>query len=166
MSVCPGTDGRGGCAGPPGEWGDGEMDLIEPMAELDDGLMRVTMRSDVGFLVVNMPSMRERQAVLVQRRLHGLSERCAGRVAIGLAAVTDMNSAFINAIIEVSQRCESMGGRLVVFGLNKQLRKLFRVTGLDRTLAVEADCTKAIKAINRGRSRWSLSGARASKDAA
>jgi anti-anti-sigma factor len=66
-----------------------------------------------------------------------------------------MTSAAINALIEVSSACRGVGGRLVIFGLQRPLRKVFADTGLDRILTVAADADAALRLFN-PRPRWSL----------
>lgn len=126
------------------------MDLLaEAALEADRGPTRVTIRSGVTFLVVQSNTVREHLASLVDQQLKGIEERTGGRVALCLTEVDDMNSSFINVLIESDRRCRERGGRLVIFGLNAELRRLFRDTRLDRKLTVCADCTRALRRLQR-----------------
>lgn len=126
------------------------MDLLsEPAAQADRGPTRVTIRSGVTFLVVQTNAVREHLAALIDQQLKSLVAHTGGRVALCLSEVDDMNSAFINVLIEADRRFREAGGRLVLFGLNAELTRLFRDTGLDKRLCVSADCNRALKRIKR-----------------
>jgi anti-anti-sigma factor len=130
------------------------MDLVlEPEGKADQGLTRVTVRGGVTFLVVQSNSIREHQSGVVDRELRGLEGQTAGRVAMCLSEVDDMCSAFINTLIESDHRCRQMGGKLVVFGLNHELQRLFRTTGLHKRLNVVRDCNQALRRLQAGDSR-------------
>ncbi|MFM9995429.1 MAG: STAS domain-containing protein [Phycisphaerales bacterium] len=126
------------------------MDLLsESAAEADRGPTRVTVRSGVTFLVVQTNAVREHLAAIIDQQLKGMEGHTGGRVALCLSEVDDMNSAFINVLIEADRRFRERGGRLVLFGLNPELSRLFRDTGLDKRLSVSADCNRAVKRIKR-----------------
>jgi anti-anti-sigma factor len=121
--------------------------------EGERGLTRVTVRSGVTFLVVQTNSIREHQATLIDRELQVLEEQTGGRVALCLSQVDDMCSAFINVLIQTDHRCGRRSGLLVVFGLNHELERLFRTTGLSRRLVVARDCNHALRKLRNSEPR-------------
>ncbi len=126
------------------------MDLVlETAAPAERGLTRVTVRAGVTFMVIQAASLREHQAGVIEKQLRELEEQTSGRMALCLSDVEDMSSAFINVLIESDVRCREMGGRLVLFGLNHELGRLFRTTGLHKRLCVVRDCNQALRRVQR-----------------
>ena len=133
------------------------MSILATPKTYDDSFVSVTATTHVAVASIALPSVRERQATIMRERLAELAGQCHGRLAVGFTEVTDMTSAAINALIEVSGVCRSLGGRLVIFGLDTPLRTVFRSTGLDKLLTVAADADAALRLFN-PRPRWSLFG--------
>lgn len=122
------------------------MDLLQEAAGLGQpALTRISVRSGVTFVVVQAASVRERQAQLVADDLNRAADAGGGRVAVCLSDVTDLCTALINVLLSAEEHCRALGGRLVVFGLSRELSDLFRSTGLDKRITLARDCTHAIK---------------------
>lgn len=66
------------------------------------------------------------------------------RVVLDLRAVEFLDSTMLNAVIDLDRRSRRSGGRLVVVRPAPRVWRVFRVTGLDRRLASEADLKAAI----------------------
>lgn len=133
------------------------MSILATPKTYDDSFVSVAATTHVAVVSIELPSLRERQAVIMEERLMELAGQCQGRLAVGFSQVTDMTSAAINALIAVSSACRGAGGRLVIFGLDRPLRKVFASTGLDKLLTVAADADAALRLFN-PRPRWSLFG--------
>jgi anti-anti-sigma factor len=131
------------------------MSLLAKMKTYDDSFVTVAATTHVAVASIDLPSVRERQAAIMRERLGELLRQCRGRLAVGFVPVEDMTSACINALIEVSNDCRRSGGRLVIFGLQPPLRKVFASTGLDRILTVTPDAESALRLFE-PRSRWSI----------
>lgn len=122
------------------------MDLLQEAAALGKpALTRISVRSGVTFVVIQAASVRERQAQLVAEDLHRAADAGGGRVAVCLSDVTDLCTALINVLMTAAHRCRAMGGRLVVFGLSRELVDLFRSTGLDKRITLARDCAHALR---------------------
>ena len=129
---------------------------MSQVAELanDQGFVLVDTVDGVAVAGIGLPSLRERQAVMMLDKLRQVAGRHGGRLAVSLTEVIDLNSACINALVEVHRHCRELGGQIVVFGLRPQLRKLFHTTGIDKILPVADDCEQAVKVFARA-GRWS-----------
>jgi|GEM_PF-2168132 len=75
-------------------------------------------------------SVREHQAAVMRDQLRQLARRNGGRLAIGLARVTGLPSSLICDLMWVRERCERLGGRLVLFGTPPNVVAQLRTLGL------------------------------------
>lgn len=133
------------------------MSLLAQPQTFDDSFVTVSATASVAVATIELPAVRERQAMIMQHRLVELAEQSRGRLAVGFTQVGDMTSACINALIEVNRHCRRLGGKLVIFGLTRALVRLFASTGLDRVLTVAPDTDAALRAFApQNRARWSL----------
>ena len=57
------------------------------------------------------------------------SRRCAGRVLLDASAIAFVDSAGLEALLDVSERLNQAGRSLKVCGANTTLRNVFRLTG-------------------------------------
>lgn len=144
----------------------------QPAAVADEsGLITVSAMNSVALAFVGMSEIRERQAEILQERLRVIADRAGGKVAVSLSEVAIMTSAGINALVAAGTHCEGLGGRLAVFAASKELRKMFKVTKLDRKLVVADTAHEAVRSFGghspvRGFLQAALSWARSERDAA
>lgn len=138
--------------------------MSQPM-NIPDGAesacISVTMTERCAIVGVAMPSIRDRQAQILQDRLIGVADHAEGRVAVSMEEVVDVTSACINTLVVVSQRCAAMDGKLVIFGLSRELERLFKITRLDKLLTVARgrdDATAHFDAQRQGAGLWSKRG--------
>lgn len=99
-------------------------------------------------LFINVAAVRERQASILRDRLASLLAQGRTRIAVGVEPVSDLCSAALAAIVEASRACSLAGGSLALFGPSKDLRRLFRVTGLDDVVIVRRDRREALRALD------------------
>ncbi len=100
-------------------------------------------------LFINVAAVRERQASILRDRLASLLAQGRTRIAVGVEPVSDLCSAALAAIVEASRACSlAAGGSLALFGPSKDLRRLFRVTGLDDVVIVRRDRREALRALD------------------
>jgi anti-anti-sigma factor len=135
----------------------------------EEGLLTVRGMRSAALVFITSPAVHEHQAELIRARLLALADRTKGRVALSLENVTDMTSAGINALVAVHNRCRDLGGSLAVFGLSKEVRKMLRVTRLERTIVITETAHEAVTAITRPRRTgfWAaFAWAKSEKDAA
>jgi anti-anti-sigma factor len=164
--VAPGAESAGGA----GELRAAGFSGVTGPSGVDDGLITVRGMESVALAFVSIPSLREHQAGMLQERLMGVAERARGRLAVSMADVGDMTSAGINALVAVNARCRELGGHLSLFGVGRELRKLLKVTKLERAIVVVETAHEAVRSFGspprRGFFRLALSWARQEKDAA
>jgi anti-anti-sigma factor len=83
----------------------------------------------------------------VADRLHGaLAAASAERVLIDLEPCEFIDSSGIAVILRANQLAGKRGARVLVHGAGKQVRRIFLVTGLERTGIVFADRAEALAA--------------------
>lgn len=104
--------------------------------QLPDTMFTLSRIGDAAIISITTPSIQEPQAKVLGKYLRQLSGEVSGQVVLEVAGIGKFNCAWINAMIEVSRFCESLGGRLFVLGLPKREMGLLRSTGLDRHLAL------------------------------
>ena len=137
---------------------------------MDDGLITVRGMDSVALAFLGMSYVREHQAAMIQDRLLGLADRAKGRLAVSMSEVTDMTSAGINMLVAVNGRCRDLGGHLALFALDSQVRKMIKVTKLDRAIVIVQTAHEAVRSFEsppkRGLLQLAMSWARQDKDAA
>jgi anti-anti-sigma factor len=150
-----------------------ESTPIPPLAPTpqpgEEGLLTVRGMDSAALVFITAPAVHEHQAELIRVRLIALAERTKGRIALSLENVTDMTSAGVNALVAVHTRCRDLGGGLAVFGLSREVRKMLRVTRLDRTIVIAETAHEAVKATSappKGGFWSAFTWARPEKDAA
>lgn len=137
-------------------------------AASDEGLLTVRGMDSAALVFITAPAVHEHQATIIQTRLIALADRTRGRIALSLADVIDMTSAGINALVTVNTKCKDLGGALALFGLSREIRKMLRVTRLDRAVIIAETAHEAVKSLDRPRRGFwgAFSWARSDKDAA
>ena len=137
---------------------------------VDDGLITVRGMDSVALAFLGMSTIRQHQATIMQERLLGLADRTKGRLAVSMSEVTDMTSAGINALVAVNARCRELGGHLALFALDREVRKMIKVTKLDRAIVIVQTAHEAVRSFEcppkRGLLQLAMSWARQEKDAA
>lgn len=137
----------------------------------EDGLITVTPMESVALAFIAMTTVRERQAEIIQEKLLAVAESAKGKLAVSLAEVAVMTSAGVNALVAVHACCERFGGHLALFALSRDLRKLLKVTKLDRKLVIAENAGEAVRSFagpspRKGFLRNAFSWGRHDKDAA
>lgn len=116
---------------------------------LEDGsLVTVSIVNGVTIVKISCPSVRQRQVVILEECLFEVADTSGGQLAVCLSGVAEFSSALINALIAVDRHCASMGGKLVIYGLTRQVRRLLRTTHLDKTLCIADSSEDALAAFD------------------
>lgn len=119
------------------------------VAPADDGLITVSGMDNVALIFLATTGIREHQADMVQRRLKSVADRSHGRVAVSLSEITAINSSGINALVAVHTHCISLGGHLALFAMSEEVRKVFRVTKLDRKMILAGNAHEAVRSFTK-----------------
>lgn len=114
----------------------------------DQALFTVSPAEQAAVVSVACSCIHQHQAELLRNRLIGVADRAGGRLAVCLEDVVDASSACINALIAVHTHCAAMGGKLVLFGLSDEIHQMFRVTKVNRTIAVADDARDALDSMD------------------
>ena len=135
----------------------------------DDGLISVSGMDNVALVFLAVSGIREHQVDMVQRRLIGVADRCHGKLAVSLSELTALNSAGINALVAVHVHCVSLGGHLALFAMSEDVRRVFKVTKLDKKMILAGNAHEAVRSYTKpkkGFFRGALTWARQERDAA
>lgn len=96
---------------------------------------------------VTCPVIAEREGRVVVSEAMASGRGTSGKVALDLSSVNMISSSGLGALITISKESKELGGGLVLFGLNKDLEKLIKLTKLDRLFGMKLDQAAAIKAL-------------------
>ena len=139
-------------------------------AGMDDGVITVRGMDSVALVFLGIKIIREHQATMVQERLTTLADRTKGRIAVSMSDVASMSSAGINSLVAVHTRCRDLGGHLALFALGRELKKMIKVTKLDRAMVIVDTAHEAVRSFEAPPKRrlfqLAMSWARQEKDAA
>jgi anti-anti-sigma factor len=135
----------------------------------DDGLITVSGMENVALVFIAVSGIREHQADMVQRRLTAVADRCHGRVAVSLSELVSLNSSGINALVAVHTHCVSLGGHLALFAMSEDVRRVFKVTKLDKKMVLAGNAHEAVQSFTKPKKsflRGAFSWAKQDRDAA
>ena len=93
----------------------------------DDAGITVTVRGELDVLT----------APFLWERLEPLLQNPGRRIVLDLGAVRFIDSMGLGVIVRAQSRLRQAHGQLVVRSVREQARKVFEMTGLDRTLSLE-----------------------------
>lgn len=105
---------------------------------LSQAMMTVEQVGEMAVVHVLCPAIRERQAAALADQLFLIAERSRGKVMLDLSNVAAFSCAWINVLLEVSKRCRSRGGGLVLTGLRTPAAQTLRQLGLERQFTIAA----------------------------
>jgi anti-anti-sigma factor len=145
------------------------VDPSTPQKVGDDGLITVSGMDNVALIFLAMSGIREHHADMVQRRLITVADRSHGKLAVSLSEVAALNSSGINALVAVHTHCASLGGHLALFALSPEVRKVFKVTKLDRKMILADNVHEAVQSFTKPKKsflRGAFTWARQDRDAA
>ena len=96
---------------------------------------------------VLVSSIREHEAASLEPLLLRAADQCRGHLALNLAQVSSFSCAWINALLALTRRCESLGGQLAIFGLSLHAESFLRSTGLHKQLHLYRGRDNALAAV-------------------
>jgi anti-anti-sigma factor len=105
---------------------------------LSQAMMTVEQVGEMAVIHIECPAVRERQAAALADQLYLIAERSRGKVMLDLGKVAAFSCAWINVLLEVSKRCRSRGGGLVLTGLCSPAAHTLRQMGLERQFTIAA----------------------------
>ena len=87
---------------------------------------------------VTCPAVGQRESQVLEQELRAAVGPVKGRAALDMSSVTVLGSMGLGVLVTITKVCKDAGGRLVIFGLSKDLTELVRLTKLDRFLSIAA----------------------------
>lgn len=118
-----------------------------PQSLVEDSLVWCTEEDGVTVASVGCQTIREWQAAMIRQRLDRVVGQSGGRVALSLAGVTGVQSGFFRDLIQLTDKCAAMGGRMVIYGLAPELDSVVRAAGFDAKLTVAESREEAVDGI-------------------
>lgn len=109
----------------------------------------LSMSTEPGAAVarIECPSVAQRETPILQTELLDAAQRSGWRIAVDLSNVTILTSVGIGLFVTLHKKCHENKGRLALFGLNKDILDLLKLTRLDKLLSISRDRDAALKAI-------------------
>lgn len=126
------------------------MGELLPQSLIEDSLLCCQVEDGVMVASIGCQSVREWQGTMIRPRLESALSRSEWKVALGLAGVTGISSAFIRDLMQLTDRAAAARGRLVLFGVAPEIASLFHVAGFDAKLLIAETREEAIDAIQSG----------------
>lgn len=109
-------------------------------------MLLVETVKDVAVVTINTSSVVDATLVeSIRADLMQLVEKQAKRrMVIDLTKVQHLSSAALGMLMPLQKAVEKQRGMLVLCGMNKQLRKVFKLTGLTKLFKIQPDERKAL----------------------
>lgn len=86
-------------------------------------------------------------AEIIGNRMLEVAHHNEGRVVVRLDLVSSFGSAWINRLIQLSDHCEGLGGKLVLTGVAPEAMRMLISTGLAKRLCFADDVKAAVDSV-------------------
>lgn len=116
------------------------MEFRISSAELGRGVQIVSLGGEVD--VHTAPRLDE--------ELAGAIETGARRLVVDLAGTSFVDSTVVGVLLRAQQRLDDMDGRLVLVSDDPRILRVFEITGLDSSFAIERSLTETISRLSNG----------------
>jgi len=89
----------------------------------------------------------EREGPILVTELSRAAQSRSHRLILDLTEVYMISSAGIGSLVQLHRACAADNGKLVLFGLNKELLELLRIARLDRMFTIAKSREAAVEAV-------------------
>jgi anti-anti-sigma factor len=111
----------------------------------NDTVFSFSRQGDAAVVTLACPAVREWQASVLAKYLSDVIENNRGRtVIVDVAGIGQFSCAWLNTLIELTDRVERMGGKLLIAGMPRDSRRLLKSTGLARRLHLTGSTSEAL----------------------
>lgn len=83
----------------------------------------------------------------LKAELMGLAEKGLKYLVVGAEALEQIDSSGLNVFVHVLKRIRPIGGKVVFYGLNDNIRRVFEITKLGTVMGVEEQRADALGSI-------------------
>jgi len=97
---------------------------------------------------ITCPSIGQREAPIIETELSALGVRTGWRFALDLTDVGMIASLGLGMLITVTRLTSTSKGKIAMFGLNRELMDLIKITKLDRLLPLAKNEPAAISKVS------------------
>lgn len=104
--------------------------------------------ADAGVLVATLKCAKlgEYEATVLENELSNLSKGLAHKIAMDFTRVEMIASAGLGMLVSLQRKCKGAKGKLVLFGMNENLRGVLKITRMDALFTFQTDRGAAVKA--------------------
>ncbi len=134
------------------------MQFTNETDTLGESIVTFSMRSGVGEAVVAGDCARDRDMASLSRQLADMARRADGRLVLDAGSLRPFTCSWINTLLDLDQRCRTMGGQLVIAGLSDDARDMIKSTGLEKRLRLVPSRAEGIRLLRQGQSKSTLLG--------
>ncbi len=114
------------------------LDSHHARAEGLDGYAAATVKTE---------RIAEREGPILANELGEVAKKRSCKLIVDLTQVYMISSAGIGSLVQLHRACEADKGKLVLFGLNKELLELLKIARLDRLFKIAPDRNAAVEAV-------------------
>lgn len=111
----------------------------------EKSIISIETRDAVTIGRIACPTVGEREAPIIKSEALAAAQSTKARLALDFSAVTMMGSLALGTLVTISKDSKAAGGKLVLFGLNKNLADVLKMSRLDKLLAIAKDEDAAVK---------------------
>ena len=97
---------------------------------------------------ITCPSVGEREAPIIQQEGLQSAGNVGHRLILDFSQVNMMGSLALGTLVTISKQCKAGGGKLALFGLNKNLSDVLKMSRLDKLLTIAKDEDHAIRKVS------------------
>jgi len=103
----------------------------------------------IGDIVIVKPKGRFYSGAAVAAEESFAAALCHGvpRLAIDMSELEYISSAGLRVLLKIAKQIQRASGKLVLFGLNRNVREVFSITAFDRILSIQIDQATAVAAL-------------------
>ncbi len=111
-------------------------------------IIALDKKDDVAVGRITCPSIGEREAPIIQQESLEFASRLGHRLVLDFTQVQMMGSLALGTLVTISKQAKAGGGRLAMFGLNKNLADVLKMSRLDKLLTIAKDEDAAIRKVS------------------
>ncbi len=116
------------------------------MSEPPTEIVTIADRPEAAVVTVHASQLTNIQTVdtFAAQLLERIAAHDATHFIVDFGGVTFIVTPAVNALLQASKQVSGAGGKLIVVGLNENIRRVFQLMKLDRVLLLQADIDAAL----------------------
>lgn len=123
------------------------MQTFSELPDAENTLLTVSRVGHAGVVCISSEAIRDGDAMRLAENLSDLAFRLRGWMVLEMSGVTGFTCCWINALIDLSKRCQRLGGKLVVVGMKRPAMAMLENTGLTKHITVVRSHAEALEVV-------------------